>query len=525
MTAVANPFPLFTDNQSRLIDDGRVYVGLPDQDPETNPAAVFWDEARTIPAAQPLQTVGGYIVNAGSPAVPYVDGDYSVRVRQANGAAVFYRSRVVNSLTDIVADLAAVSSSIERINASRGVSVLDFIPAEKWPSIRAGTNTDNLTQFFQAAAVASRTALPDSDQEGSVFVPNGRYYLNSVGIRGVLFHGESTGGTELRAFSPGNSGQFIMDAMYDTDGTTFNTVGGGWCVGMTIDGRLPNGTNSGRSGMRTYGGAQTIERVRIRYCNYGLAVGLPIWTTVKNVLARDCDRGFYTFHNSPGDNGTSATFLNCWALSCTTYGFHISQLYYSQFIGCVSQDAGVHNWYLEGDLNGTTACYSLQFIGCATEGHGTPFYFRRGRDITVINPRIIIPDSTTNYITFDDSTGSLSDFSTVSTPGSGKYHLATTNGTPYSVALVNCLVTYAAAAEGVFARFNAGAPGTTQNGLSGSSLSVGNKKVVGQQGVAISNVETITAAPTMAQYNDLVNSFNALLSRLRGSSGHGLIGG
>jgi hypothetical protein len=105
MTAVANPFPLFSDTQARLIDNGQVFIGAPDMDPQTSPKAAFWDAARTIPATQPLQTIAGYIVNAGAPAVPYVDGDYSIRVRQNDGTQVYYRARVSNDATQVSASL------------------------------------------------------------------------------------------------------------------------------------------------------------------------------------------------------------------------------------------------------------------------------------------------------------------------------------------------------------------------------------------------------------------------------------
>jgi len=418
----------------------------------------------------------------------------------------------------------SVATALDTINASRGVSVLDFIPKSKWAGIKAGTNNDDLTAYFQAAAAACRrsSAAVAAQAVGTVFVPGGRYHITEVGIQGVVLRGESREGTVLRAFSAGASSRFMLDGMLTPDTVTKTTVGTGWAENLSIEGTMANGSPSGRSGLRTYGGGNYTHNLGIRNCATGFACGLPIWQTIANLFIQSCNVGFYTFHDSPGDNGTSLTVLNCWTLSCATYGFHISQLYYSSFINCVSQDAGVHNWYLEGNLNGTVACYSLQFIGCATEGHGTPFYFKRGRDITIINPRIIIPDATVDYITFDDTTGSISDFSTVSTPGAGKYHLATTNGTPYSIALINCLVTYASAVEGVIARMNSGAPGTTQNGVSGSSFMVGTHKVVGQQGVAVGDIDVTGLTGINRTIADTVN---AILSRMRETTGHGLIAG
>lgn len=376
------------------------------------------------------------------------------------------------------------------------VNVRDFIPKSKWNAIDLGTNTDDLTIFFQAAAAAAKSAaaIVSTGNTGGVYIPNGRYHISRVGIQGVVFSGESKEGTVIRAAESGSSAHFMFDAMINVDGITPNTNGNGWIENLNLDGRLSSGISSGRSGVRTYGGGLSMRRVRVDHCHTGFALGLPIWANVSSCYAVQCNTGFYTFHNSAGDNGTSFTALDCWADSCTSYGFHISQLYYSSFINSVAQNCGSLNWFLEGDLNGNTACYSLQFIGCATEGSGVPFYFKRGRDITVINPRII-GSPTSDFITFDDCTGSIMDFSTVAHPAVGKYHIATTNSSPYSIALINSLVTYDSADEGVLLRIGSGASGTTASGHSGSSFYVGGNKVLSGRGVAITDAATAGAAP------------------------------
>lgn len=303
--------------------------------------------------------------------------------------------------------------------------MLDFIPASLHASIREGTNTDDLTAYFQAAAASSKSisAIVTTGTLGVVYVPNGRYHVMKVGIQGVIIRGQSKEGTLVRAYSIGSPADFLFDAMLDVDGVTPNTFGGGWLENISLDGRIPDGTVSARSGVRTYGGGCFMHAVRVDRCDTGFAIGLPIWSVVSNCYAVECNRGFFTFHNTPNDNDNSTLFASCWADRCTSYGFHISQLLYSSFVNCVSQFAGLRNFFVEGDLNGPPAVYSLQFIGCATEGTGVPFYIRKGREISIDNPRIISPSAIVNYITFDDSTGSIRDFSTVSTPGGRKYHL------------------------------------------------------------------------------------------------------
>lgn len=87
--AVVNPFLPFLAGGAAL-SGGKVYIGEPSKDPLQFPVSVFWDKAMTIPAQQPLRTTGGYLVRNGAPARPYVDGDFSVLVLDANDRQVFY---------------------------------------------------------------------------------------------------------------------------------------------------------------------------------------------------------------------------------------------------------------------------------------------------------------------------------------------------------------------------------------------------------------------------------------------------
>jgi hypothetical protein len=96
--AVRNPFPVWLDQFGALVDAGRVYFGESGEDPEVHPISVFWNPDLTIPAAQPLRTRAGILNNNGSPALAYVaEADYSVRLRDADGAEIFYLSSASES--------------------------------------------------------------------------------------------------------------------------------------------------------------------------------------------------------------------------------------------------------------------------------------------------------------------------------------------------------------------------------------------------------------------------------------------
>lgn len=82
-------YPIFTDIDGQPLEDGFVWVGTANLDPQVNPIAVYWDAALTIPAVQPIRTLGGYPSNSGTPARLYVNSDYSIRVMNKKGSVVY----------------------------------------------------------------------------------------------------------------------------------------------------------------------------------------------------------------------------------------------------------------------------------------------------------------------------------------------------------------------------------------------------------------------------------------------------
>lgn len=93
MTKLANPVPLFLDGRGALLDAGFIYIGTSGNDPEVgaNQLDLFWDKELTIPAAQPLRTLGGAIVrgyNFGF--VYFAESDYSITIRDADSNLVDY---------------------------------------------------------------------------------------------------------------------------------------------------------------------------------------------------------------------------------------------------------------------------------------------------------------------------------------------------------------------------------------------------------------------------------------------------
>lgn len=92
------PFPTFQDRDGQPLDNGNVYIGLAFNDAETNPIQVYWDAALTIPASQPINTSGGYLYRNGTVSNVFVNGDYSMTVRDSKNTFVYNAESIFNIL-------------------------------------------------------------------------------------------------------------------------------------------------------------------------------------------------------------------------------------------------------------------------------------------------------------------------------------------------------------------------------------------------------------------------------------------
>ena len=90
LTQLAPPYPIFTDKSGSPLDNGYLYFGTANLNPETNPITVYYDRGFTQPVAQPVRTSNGYVMRNGSPALIYANSQFSVTVRDKKKALVIY---------------------------------------------------------------------------------------------------------------------------------------------------------------------------------------------------------------------------------------------------------------------------------------------------------------------------------------------------------------------------------------------------------------------------------------------------
>lgn len=178
MTKLTNPRPLFLNARGNLLDAGHIYVGVANADPESNPIDLFWDAALTLPAAQPLRTLGGVIVNGASPAfVFFAEDDFSYRVRDADLALIDY-------VPSLYSDLAAFQPLDSDLTAIAALSTTPF--------------GRSLLTLSNQAALRVATGIPDPlPIAGGVVTGN----VSRQGAGGLAYAANGTYST-VRIFGP-----------------------------------------------------------------------------------------------------------------------------------------------------------------------------------------------------------------------------------------------------------------------------------------------------------------------------------
>jgi len=87
--SIQPPYPAFAGADGLPLENGYIWIGTVNLNPQVNQIAVYWDAALTIPATQPIRTLNGYPVYQGTPAVIYANSDYSIQVLNKNGSLIY----------------------------------------------------------------------------------------------------------------------------------------------------------------------------------------------------------------------------------------------------------------------------------------------------------------------------------------------------------------------------------------------------------------------------------------------------
>jgi len=198
-------FPIILDIHGKPLEDGYIYIGAENLDPIKNKVAVFWDADLTVPAAQPIRTIGGYPSWSGKPEKLYVlVSKYSITVQAEDKSIIFTsptsnecngENRVDFGVITLVRCAPAdtvVGKCVQNIAGKDEVSVLDFIPKKEHDAIISGVSTYNATDDFYAASQEI-----NKQGGGKLIVPAGTYIVGKQIFAGASDKGYAYSGSPV----------------------------------------------------------------------------------------------------------------------------------------------------------------------------------------------------------------------------------------------------------------------------------------------------------------------------------------
>lgn len=302
--AVNPPFPLFTDADGQPLDDAYIYIGTANQNPVSNPITVYWDAALTVTAAQPIRTSGGYPVYNGSPARFYSDSDYSILVRDKNGAFIYTAA----SETDLISSQFVTFIQLGTGAAERTVQdkLRDVISVKDFGAVGDGV-TDDTAAIQAAIDYATSLAKP-----AEVIIPSGNTYILNVatrtgiaaGVAGLVMRDNVTlviNGTlkaKANIYGPGTLSALIKSP--DVGNTGSSITGSG-----TIDGNRSNQLTSTQC-----------DNIYLR------AVSQVSVNGIKCINANG--NGILIDKAVSGSNHTNVAVTNTVVVGCNTIGIQVS---------------------------------------------------------------------------------------------------------------------------------------------------------------------------------------------------------
>jgi hypothetical protein len=407
---ITSPFEVFTDKKGEPLENGFIYIGEVNLNPETNPVLTFWDEERQIPAAQPIRTLAGYASQNGSPGQIYTEElDVSITVRNKKSVLVFSDLDSNQAARLVLVDASTLSSIasmtvLAKANLTDGLNVdvsgyytqgdggggafywnesstttenggtvfeADEGGTGRWLRIFDGSVTvkwfgalgDGIqddTSFIQgaldyAAVVVAAGSVVDQ-ATNAVYVPAGTYLTTGVTIdEGVMLTGA---GQQISMFTTVGAVTAI------TMGNSSRFYAGIWVIDIGI---LGDGVTAGSIGI--------LHEKTIRNCG------------IQRVYVQDCDtllKGITIF---------GFQLLDCHLLGALSYCLDGENYSHSTIANTRFDVAGIHCVRIDGQVTATVNltmieckfqsakrsgfhgvdCNSINFIGCDWEANSQEY--------------------------------------------------------------------------------------------------------------------------------------------------------
>lgn len=367
MLALESPYPQFFDLDGRPLDAGYVYIGLENQNPETNPVPVYWDAELTQVAPQPLRTKNGFIARNGTIAQVYVGSNHSMTVRNVRRALVYTAKtskswNVSSQIDEFINDIGGPDGASQVGFRQQGEGAIDqdaqrklqqFVDLEDYGDVDKTGATDATDVFALAVTRAAELGK-------GVRLPVGTVLLDPATIPTALpaLEGRGSSASTLK-FARGAlpSGQILLNASSNTaglrisglsidcDDAVFKTAGAYVLV--------LNGSNNwvlddvrivgrGQSGVFTNASSGGVARNLIIDCTG--AAGASFHTGFEgqncfNVVVQMRTTGLPAYSGTFGSGSFFSKFQNCHTEGTSgSFGYSLGGTAYCGIYGCTARN-------------------------------------------------------------------------------------------------------------------------------------------------------------------------------------------
>ena len=307
------PFPIssFLDVDGKPLENGYVWIGVAGSDPVTNPISVYWNDAATQLATQPIRTIGGYPSNAGVRSRLYISAaDYSVKVTNVNGAETVPVS-LYNATEVSAADVNFLQAGTGSVVRTSQAKMRDVVSVKDFGAIGDGIVDDTAAIQFAINAVTAAGG-------GDLYFPEGKYKHSGVTVNwanspirfcGTAYNSQTGYGSEL--FYTGST----VALTFEGNGAEFN--------GYVVENlRISTSTTANHWAIKF----NKCAFPRIEHCyisGFGNASGGGIyftglnnsvdqteWVTVKDVYFSNCYNAIYSDNTDCNDFTISECFFS-----------------------------------------------------------------------------------------------------------------------------------------------------------------------------------------------------------------------
>ena len=281
-------FPIFTETDGLPLENGYIWIGTTNLDPQGNPINVYWDAALTILAPQPIRTINGYPSRSGTPGRLYVNSDYSIRVQNGKGSLVYSAPAATERISsDLVTFIQAGTGAVNRTVQSK---LRDVVSVKDFGATGLGYPNDD--------AAAIQAAF---DAHQCIYFPEGEYYIGSS----VTPQGNSL------IFGSGRESHIIIKDG-DTNGIDLTNKTGVTVRDLKLSCRGSVGTLGGLSGKAAIylsnSGQCTIENNFIFNC---YNVGIRLYNSSNNKIRNNYFGDWYTTSTANEDTGNIYCLGSC----------------------------------------------------------------------------------------------------------------------------------------------------------------------------------------------------------------------